>query len=211
MRAIPWDQRIARVLVRPLARTGLTPNQMTSVTLVLALAGAGSFAQGESWAMNLGAGLFVLARFLDHFDGELARLTGTSSRFGYHYDYIAGALSYTALFLGLGIGLRGASHWGWDLGDWPIVLGLAGAAAALISVFLNLRIDREQGGEEDGKAVGYPGIAGFELEDGIYLIVPATWLGLIAPFFVLAGLGATIYCLWTLLTLRRLRRGGSTG
>ena len=172
MRAIPWAERIARVLVRPLARTGLTPNQMTSVTLVLALAGAGSFAQGESWAMNLGAGLFVLARFLDHFDGELARLTGTSSRFGYYYDYVAGALSYTALFLGLGIGLRGASLWGWDLGVWPIVLGLAGAAAALVSMFLNLRIDREQGGKEDGMAVGYPGIAGFELEDGIYLIAP---------------------------------------
>ncbi len=49
----------------------------------------------------------------------------------------------------------------------------------------------------DGAAVGYPGVAGFELEDGIYLIAPATWFGWLEPFFVAAGIGAAVYCLWT--------------
>jgi hypothetical protein len=205
---VPWDQRIARVLVRPLARTPVTPNHVTSVTLILALSGAALFGRGDPVAAYWGAGLFVLARFLDHFDGELARLKGTSSRFGYYYDYVAGALSYAALFLGLGIG-----HMSGALGIWAIVLGAAGTASALLSMGLNLGIDQTQQEMDesvgDGDAIGYPGFAGFELEDGIYLIAPITWFGFLTPFFVAAGIGASIYCLWTLFRLIALRRTGS--
>ncbi len=72
----------------------------------------------------------------------------------------------------------------------------------MASMFLNLEIDKHG----DGEAVGYPGIAGFELEDGIYLLAPITWAGFLMPFFVAAGTGAVIYCLWTLVTL--LRKSG---
>lgn len=199
----PWDQRIARVLVRPLARTPVTPNHVTTVTLILALAGAALFALGDPTAGYWGAGLFVLARFLDHFDGELARLKGTSSRFGYYYDYVTGAVSYAALFMGLGIG-----HAAGPIGIWAIVLGSAGTISALLSMVLNLGIDQELQNEttDEGDAVGYPGFAGFELEDGIYLLAPITWFGFLTPFFVAAGIGASIYCLWTLFKLLALRR-----
>ncbi|MDA0998869.1 MAG: hypothetical protein O2944_11785, partial [Proteobacteria bacterium] len=62
------------------------------------------------------------------------------------------------------------------------------------------------GGDETGDAVGYPGFAGFELEDGIYLLAPVTWLGFLYPFFVAAGIGATIYCAWTCWQLLQVRR-----
>jgi len=197
----PFDQRIARVLVRPLANTPISPNHLTTVTVVLALSGAALFATGDPTGVAWGAGLFVLARFLDHFDGELARLQGSSSRFGYYYDYVAGAVSYAALFLGMGIGLRETF-----LGGVAVALGATATACALVSLFLNLDIDRQQGGDETGDAVGYPGFAGFELEDGIYLLAPITWLGWLLPFFVAAALGATVYTVWTLATLLRLRR-----
>ncbi len=202
----PWDQRLARVFVRLLERTPVTPNQLTAVTLALALAGAGLLASGRpDWA-DWGAGLFVLARFMDHFDGELARRKGLSSRFGYYFDYVAGGTSYAALFLGIGIGLAQG-----PLGGWSLVLGIGGMSSALISMGLNLGIDKAlEHGADDGVACGYPSFAGFELEDGIYLIAPITWAGFLTPFFVLAGTGATIYCLWTLATLLRLRRGRPT-
>ena len=198
MHRTPWDQRIARVLVRPLVPTPITPNQVTVATLLLALAGAGLMAAGH---FGWGAGLFVLARFGDHFDGELARQKGMSSRLGYYLDYIAGGGSYGALFICIGIGLMDG-----PLGWWALVLGAAGTASAVISVFLNLGIDRQQDGDENGDAVGYPAFAGFELEDGIYLLAPITWLGFLTPFFVAAGIGATVYLLWTAWTLARLRR-----
>ncbi|MCH7487357.1 MAG: hypothetical protein IIC04_10260, partial [Proteobacteria bacterium] len=81
--------------------------------------------------------------------------------------------------------------------------GGAGAAAAVASMFLNLEIDRRG----DGEAVGYPGFAGFELEDGIYLLAPITWAGFLLPFFVAAGTGAVLYCLWTLASLLRGKSG----
>ena len=75
------------------------------------------------------------------------------------------------------------------------------AAAALAAMFLNLEIDKQR----DGEAVGYPGVAGFELEDGIYLLAPITWAGFLMPFFVAGGVGAVLYCLWTLACLLRKR------
>jgi len=200
MKSLPWDQQIARVAVKPLVRTAVTPNHVTLVTLLLALAGAGLLAVGEQTLANWGAGVFVLARFLDHFDGELARQKGMASRFGYYFDYVAGALSYGALFLCIGIGLRHG-----PLGGWALALGLAGIVSAVLSMFVNLQIDKHRDG--DGDAVGYPAFAGFELEDGIYLLAPITWLGFLTPFFAAAAVGATVYCLWSLWTLIGLRRG----
>ena len=193
----PWDQRAARVLVRPLRHTGITPNQLTILTIVIAWSGAGLLATGDPALMNWGAALFVSARFLDHFDGELARLTGRSSRLGYYLDYLAGALSYAAMFAAIGVGLSQG-----PLGMWAWVLGLAGAACALLAMPVNLGIDQALGTDD---AIGYPAFAGFELEDGIYLLAPITWIGWLVPFFVLAGIGACIYLAWTLLCLKRSR------
>ena len=192
----PFDQRLARVLVRPLIPTGLTPNQMTTITVVFAFAGAALIAVGRAPHIHWGAGLFALARFLDHFDGELARQTGRPSRFGYYYDYVAGASSYAALFIGLGIAFRD----GW-LGGWSVVLGAVGAVSAFGSMVMSLDIDRRAG----QRTANYPGFAGFELEDGIYLIAPIVWLGWAEPFFVGAGIGAGLYGLWTLVNFAMVR------
>ncbi len=201
MKNPPYDQRIARVLVRPLARLGVTPNQVTAVSLLLAPGAGVLFAVGAAPAIHWAAGLFVLARFLDHFDGEVARLTGRTSRFGYYFDYAAGGLGFAALFAGIGWGLAAG-----PLGGWALALGGTGCATALLATGLNLDLDRQLGLGE-GEAVGYPGWAGFELEDGIYLLAPVTWLGGLEPFFVAAGIGATVYLLWTLGRVLRARLG----
>ena len=200
---LPWDQRVARTLVKPLVATPITPNQLTVATLLLALSGAVMLAQGTVYWTNWGAGLFVLARFLDHADGELARQKNMASRLGYYLDYISGGLSYGALFICLGIGFRES-----DLGFLAIVLGATGASFALGSVFTNLSIDKRHDNinTEAGEAIGYPSFAGFELEDGIYLLAPISWLGWLYPFFIAASLGATVYGLWALWELFRLKR-----
>ena len=75
MTPLPYDQRLARVMVRPLARTRVTPNQITMASLVIALAGAALFASGRPELMVWAALVFAAARFIDHIDGELARMT----------------------------------------------------------------------------------------------------------------------------------------
>jgi len=189
----PWDQVLARWIARPLGRTGVTPNQVTAFSLALALLAAALMASGRAAWLDLGAGLFVLARFLDHVDGELARLRRTSSPFGYYFDYVAGGLSYAAFYFGTGLGLAD----GW-LGPWAVALGTAGAISALACLGLNLGIDRALGNHATGDPVGYPSAARLELEDGFYLVAPLTWAGLLDYFFAAAALGAAVYGLWTL-------------
>lgn len=200
----PWDQLLARALVRPLVRTPITPNQMTAVTVVVSFLGAGLLATGDPTLADWGALAFVVGRFLDHFDGELARQKKMTSRLGYYLDYAAGAASYALLFLCIGVGLRNGA-----LGGLAVALGGLGMAAAVVSLVLNLRIDELRARLASGSvkdAVGYPALAGFELEDGIYLLAPVTWLGLLTPFFAAASLGAALYCLWSLARLLGLRR-----
>ncbi len=197
----PYDQRLGAHAARLLAKTPVTPNQVTTFSLLLALLAAVLFATGRAGAANWAAGFFVLARLVDHVDGELARLTGKASRFGYYFDYVAGGVSYAALFAGVGMGL------GSELGIWAPVFGVAGALVAIAALFLNLDLDKLSGlgAGETGEAVGYPRFGGFELEDGIYLIAPITWLGSLTPFFVAASASAVIYGLWTLSRVIRLR------
>jgi len=196
----PYDQRAAAVLAVYLCRAKIHPNHVTAVSLILALLGASLLALGEAWPSYLGAGLFVVARFLDHVDGQVAVLADKRSTFGYYFDYVTGALSYAALFLGMGIGLADGT-----LGNWAYVLGGAGTVSAIVAAFLNVDLDRRIG-LTDGESVGYPEFGGFELEDGIYLIAPIAWLGWLTPFFVLSGIGAAIYCIWTLGRLLVIRR-----
>jgi phosphatidylglycerophosphate synthase len=181
-----WDQRIAAFLVRPLVDTSVTPNQVTTVSLLFSLVGAALLATGDRSAENWGAGLFMLGRFLDHFDGELARQSGKTSRFGYVYDYVAGCLSYSALFLALGIGMRDGL-----IGPWSIGLGILSAPIILATTLLALKL------ADDGDDDDYPIFAGFELEDGIYLIGPIVWLGWIEPFFLCGSIGVVLFGIWT--------------
>jgi phosphatidylglycerophosphate synthase len=79
-KGVPFDQRLAALLVRPLAGTPVRPNHLTALSLALAALAAWLLARGDGFGW--GAGLFMLAVFTDHTDGDLARLTGRSSRFG---------------------------------------------------------------------------------------------------------------------------------
>jgi phosphatidylglycerophosphate synthase len=186
---IPWDIRIARAVARPLRHTPLTPNALTTLGLCCSLTAAWLMASGDPRRTALGGGLFMLAVFIDHLDGEFARLTGLTSRFGHYYDHVAAGLGYISLFAGLGIGLSS----GW-LGPWAPRAG-ALAAVSIAAVFL-VRVFLE---ETAGKAMVAQGNwLGFEPEDTLYLVGPITWLGLQAPLLVATALGTPVFLLWVL-------------
>ena len=86
------------MLVVPLARTGITPNQVTFATLPVFLAGAAVLALLPSWgALIAGAAIIELSYVLDCADGQLARLKGTSSPVGAHLDFLMDELKAFAL------------------------------------------------------------------------------------------------------------------
>ena len=122
----PWDARLAAALVRPFLGSAAHPNHFTSLRLSVGMAGIAAFASG-SWP-NLGAALIVVSNFLDHTDGEFARMSGKLSRFGHYYDLAADILVTIGLFASIGLGL--AQN---DNSRLELLLGmLAGTAVAII-------------------------------------------------------------------------------
>jgi archaetidylinositol phosphate synthase len=96
---------VIRPVVRMAARTGLTPNQVTTTRLATGLAASIIFAQGTYGWMVLGGVVFLFSMLLDRADGELARQTDQMSLIGHRYDLAADGIASVATFVGLGIGL----------------------------------------------------------------------------------------------------------
>ncbi|RKP45168.1 CDP-alcohol phosphatidyltransferase family protein [Trinickia fusca] len=194
-----WDARLARRLVTPLKDTRVTPNHLTTVRLLTGLAGALCLAQGGFAWINAGALLIVLSNFIDHTDGELARISGKSSKIGHFYDLASDALVTVALFVSMGIGI--AAH-GERLLPSPIVLGgIAGVAVALI-FYLRMRIESLAGKAGTKQAAA----AGFETEDVLYLLPLVTLANGVEPFVIAAAFGAPLFALWVAIDYRRVMR-----
>src|SRR5262249_58218942 len=102
--------RVARVLIAPLKDSWVTANYLTTGRLCVGLAAAAAFLPGTYGWSNLAALLLIVSNFLDHTDGELARISGKSSRIGHIYDLASDALVTILLFAAMGIGV-GARTW----------------------------------------------------------------------------------------------------
>lgn len=199
--ARPYDARLARWLVTPLQHTRITPNHLTTLRLLIGSACALAFSRGSYGFNNLGALLLVVSNFVDHTDGELARISGKTSRFGHFYDLASDGFVTVALFVGIGIGV-GAAQGPYALGQLPlstlhVVVGapalgwLAGVAVALMFV-LRLQIE-----ERAGKAgTQQARVGGFETEDILYLMPLVTLMDAMPGFLVAAALGAPLFALW---------------
>lgn len=152
--------------------------------------------------MNAAAGMFMASRVVDNMDGALARAQNRASRFGERYDQTADTLGYALIFIGIAIGLRDQMPVLWLLAlVAPAVIG--GVANTIIRVRAETRLRRE--------LPTFKRFGGFQLDDGIYLIGPATWFGVLPPFFVAVCVGAAVYGSWTALSLMRRKRVRQSG
>ena len=190
----PWDQRAARVLIRPLINTQVTPNHITTLRLMLGLGACSCLAFGGSPFVHVGAGLFVLSNFVDHMDGELARSSGKSSKIGHLYDLSSDILVHILLFVSIGIGLMQS-----ELGVLAVILGVI-AGVSITSLFSLFQVLEKRTGK---KQAGLPSWIGFETEDLIYLIAPIIWAGGIVPVLYAASIGAPIFGIWAVFYFRR--------
>ncbi len=185
---LPWDQRLARRLVVRLARFPIHPNFVTAVGLMLGVGSGFLFATGDHFLADVGAFAFVLAVFIDHADGELARRTGKTSRFGHQFDRFAMLASNISLFVGMGAGLQGSV-----LGETAIILGII-AGLAVFGIFAIRSHAARMMGDQ---VLAHDNFAGFEFEDAMYLVGPAAWFHLLVPFLVAAAIGAPLFLLLT--------------
>ena len=86
------------------ARRGFTPNQVTTVSVLIGLVAAIAFATGERWGLVTGAVLLQLAFTTDCVDGQLARYTRQFSKLGAWLDSVFDRTKEYLAFAGLAIG-----------------------------------------------------------------------------------------------------------
>src|SRR4051812_6420309 len=197
----PWDARLARRLVTPLKDTRATPNHLTTVRLAFGLAAAAAFLPGTYGWANLGALLLILSNFLDHTDGELARISGKTSRIGHIYDLASDAVVTILLFLAMGLGV--GTRVGPVLQLPAAVLGLVAGSSIALIFFLRMRIEAMAGKTASQQAA----VGGFETEDVLYLLPLVTVFNGLTPFLIAASVGAPLFALWVVFDYRRVVRG----
>ncbi len=148
-----WNKFVARplaaVVIVPLARTRVTPNQITLATLPVFLAGAAVMAFLPSWPMLcLGVAILELSYVLDCADGQLARLKGTSSPVGAHLDFLMDELKAFTLVAAVAVRLWQPAH---D-GRW-LLEGLGGLVIVAGAISLTTFMRRPEYAAATGAAV----------------------------------------------------------
>jgi hypothetical protein len=99
------NRRLSTSLSRHLARTRVTPNQISWLVAALFLASAWSLVGGGGQMLLLGTVLYKLGDILDGCDGELARVKFMESRFGAWLDTTIDMIGNMLFIAALAIGL----------------------------------------------------------------------------------------------------------
>ena len=114
--------------------TGISADQVTLWSLVIGVVAGHLFAYRDRWTNLIGFALFIVSDVFDSADGQLARLRGTSTRFGRALDGINDNLRFVNLYFHLMYRLIASGFW------WPGACLLV-AAAGLAHTFQSEAID----------------------------------------------------------------------
>ena len=199
------NRKLSRPLTRAFLRTPFTPNQVTGLSFLVGLLGAGCFLLGSYGWTLVGALLLQASTVLDCVDGEIARVKMLESPFGEWLDITLDTVVHIAIFIGVGVAV-------WKqvgLAAAPLLGGLL-AVAALISfplVTLAEKTERRgqaRGGWEDvwvAKLVG-----GLASRDYSLLILASVVAGKLDWFLWTAAVGAQAFWLVLLALLWKAGR-----
>jgi phosphatidylglycerophosphate synthase len=193
-----FDPFFENLIVRRLAPTAITANQVTLVTTALGFAVAGLYLTG--W-LRLGVLLAIFVEVLDGVDGKLARITRTTSKAG-EYEHILDFFYENSWWLALGRFLsRNGSPFAWTAALLMVVFDLTDNIVYSIA---DVRWHR---------SVDYatPLLARFRLIAGrrniyTWIFLPGFFLGAPAFSFYLAvawaGVTAAIHASWCISEAR---------
>jgi len=150
-RLFPLIRQISYRVSPLLAQTGISPNLITLIGLITGIASAFAFAQGNHFWGITAALLWAVCSLMDYCDGEVARITGKSSRIGKYLDDVTDWVVHTFFFMGIGFGaevITGNRLWLW--------LGVIAAIGTTISSWTNClrEWNRHRSGEEEPRMPG---------------------------------------------------------
>jgi phosphatidylglycerophosphate synthase len=203
------ERPISLRIARHLASTGITPNQVTLLSVGIGLFAALFFLSAHWSLQTIGAFLFLTHSILDGCDGEIARLRFQESRFGGIIDYWGDNVVHIAVFACMAAG--------WSLSveaSWPLLLGLTAALGNLGSawfVYWRVMHTKKDSGPLFTSVATVPGqtlarmLDAASRRDFIYLVLFLALFGKSNWFLVLAAVGAPVFFLLLMFLAMRER------
>ena len=192
------DEKIAEKVVKYIAQTSITPNQVSTFSLLLAALAAVFFSYGIYVFSVIGSILFIFSKFLDHVDGQLERELKKESKFGWYYDSFVDTATYILMFVGISAGIPPGTF---EIKFFSIVdidlqnyLLFSAIIASIFNTFLGIILKFRTSKD----FYGFPETDKVALEDGVYLIGPITWIGFINFFFLIASIGSVVFVIYNL-------------
>ena len=123
-------------------RLGLSPDQVSVIAFLVAVAAAGAFAAGSTALYAAGALLVLLNGWLDLVDGALARHQGIASDGGDFLDHVLDRYADVAIIAGFTAGTE------------AYALGFAAVTGVLLTSYLGTQIQAVGIGREYGGLLG---------------------------------------------------------
>ena len=125
---------LAFLFVKAIYKTNLTPNQITTLALIIGVTGGIFYFFNTHTAISIGALLLIIYDVLDCSDGMIARLKKNGTFFGRILDGLTDYVVTITVYLGIGFGFAGNSenplfYWG--------LLVLAGASNIIHAITLD--------------------------------------------------------------------------
>ena len=150
------------------ASTGLSPNFWTAVGLVFALISALVYGLGNQieYGLILGGILLLVSGFFDMVDGQVARVTGKTSKKGGYLDSMFDKIAEVAIFLGILVGGYAEPY----LVFLAITLSLLVSYARAKSDAINVKLQGVGIGERAERllVIAIIGMIGFNAESPIF-------------------------------------------
>ncbi|CAN5890127.1 MAG: CDP-alcohol phosphatidyltransferase family protein [Actinomycetota bacterium] len=163
--------RLVVPIARGLVRIGVTPNWLTFFGLVTTLLGVVAVLRYG----RVGAFVLALGTATDAFDGSVARLRSSASRFGAFYDSVTDRVSDAAI-LGAAV---------WLVRDDPLLFGVAMVALAGAQLTSYVRAKAE--------SLGWTATVGvIERPERMAIIVLGIGFDLLAPALWLLAIGSLV-------------------
>ncbi len=130
---------LAFIFVKIIFPTNITPNQITTVALIIGVIGGILYTFNTHFYLIIAAILIITYDVLDCSDGQLARLKKNGTFFGRILDGVSDYFVSTAIYLGIGFGFASNSddpffYWG-----LVILAGITNAAHAITLDFYRNR------------------------------------------------------------------------